>query len=62
MLHWLLSPLQDQIPTLRLFNYLAFRGAGAAVTALLRLTDADLGEDEISRLRDRIRKARVSGR
>ena len=35
MLHWLLSPLQDQIPTLRLINYLAFRGAGAAVTALL---------------------------
>lgn len=36
--------------------------AEAAVTALLRLTDADLGEDEITRLRDRIRKARVSGR
>jgi phospho-N-acetylmuramoyl-pentapeptide-transferase len=35
LLHWLLSPLQEQIPTLRLFNYLAFRGAGAAVTALL---------------------------
>lgn len=35
MLHWLLSPLQDDIPTLRLINYLAFRGAGAAVTALL---------------------------
>lgn len=35
MLHWLLSPLQDEIPTLRLINYLAFRGAGAAVTALL---------------------------
>ena len=35
MLHWLLSPLQDNIPTLRLINYLAFRGAGAAVTALL---------------------------
>jgi len=35
VLHWLLSPLQDQFPTLRLINYLAFRGAGAAVTALL---------------------------
>lgn len=35
MLHWLLSPLQDEISTLRLFNYIAFRGAGAAVTALL---------------------------
>lgn len=35
MLHWLLSPLQEHIPTLRLINYLAFRGAGAAVTALL---------------------------
>jgi len=36
MLLWLLSPLQDDIPTLwRLINYLAFRGAGAAVTALL---------------------------
>jgi phospho-N-acetylmuramoyl-pentapeptide-transferase len=35
LLHWLLSPLQEQIPTLRLINYLAFRGAGAAVTALL---------------------------
>lgn len=35
MLHWLLAPLQDDIPTLRLINYLAFRGAGAAVTALL---------------------------
>lgn len=35
MLHWLLSPLQDEIPTLRLIDYLAFRGAGAAVTALL---------------------------
>ena len=36
--------------------------AEAAVTALLRLTDAELGEDEIAKLRDRIRKARVSGR
>jgi phospho-N-acetylmuramoyl-pentapeptide-transferase len=35
VLHWLLSPLQDNIPTLRLIDYLAFRGAGAAVTALL---------------------------
>jgi phospho-N-acetylmuramoyl-pentapeptide-transferase len=35
VLYWLLSPLQDDIPTLRLINYLAFRGAGAAVTALL---------------------------
>ena len=35
MLHWLLSPLQDDIGTLRLLNYIAFRGAGAAVTALL---------------------------
>lgn len=35
MLHWLLSPLQDNIGTLRLLNYIAFRGAGAAVTALL---------------------------
>jgi BlaI family penicillinase repressor len=36
--------------------------AEAAVTALLRLTDTELGEDEIGTLRDRIRKARVSGR
>ena len=36
--------------------------ADAAVTALLRLTDAELSEDEIGKLRDRIRKARVSGR
>lgn len=35
MLHWLLSPLQDNVGTLRLLNYIAFRGAGAAVTALL---------------------------
>lgn len=36
MLHWLLSLLQDEFPTLwRLVNYLAFRGAGAAVTAVL---------------------------
>jgi BlaI family penicillinase repressor len=36
--------------------------AEAAVTALLRLSDAELGEDEIAKLRDRIKKARVSGR
>ena len=36
--------------------------ADAAVTALLRLSDLALGEDEIAKLRDRIRKARVSGR
>lgn len=35
--------------------------AEAAVTALLRMSDADLSADEIARLRDRIRKARVSG-
>ena len=36
--------------------------ADAAVTALLRMSDADLGAEEIAKLRDRIRKARVSGR
>jgi len=36
--------------------------ADAAVTALLRLSDVELGDDEIGKLRDRIRKARVSGR
>lgn len=35
MLYWLLAPLIDRIPTLRLISYLSFRGAGAAVTALL---------------------------
>lgn len=35
MLYWLLSPLIDEFPTLRLVTYLSFRGAGAAVTALL---------------------------
>jgi phospho-N-acetylmuramoyl-pentapeptide-transferase len=36
VLHWLLSLFQDDFQTLwRLINYLAFRGAGAAVTALL---------------------------
>ena len=33
-----------------------------AVTALLRLTDADISDTEIERLRDKIRKARVGGR
>jgi hypothetical protein len=33
-----------------------------AVTALLRLTDADISESEIERLRDKIRRARVGGR
>jgi BlaI family penicillinase repressor len=36
--------------------------ADAAVTALLRMSDADLTPSEIARLRERIRKARVSGR
>ena len=35
MLHWLLSPLVPQYSTLRLINYISFRAAGAAVTALL---------------------------
>ena len=35
MLHWLLSPLQADFPIVGLFNYISFRGAGAAVTALL---------------------------
>jgi predicted transcriptional regulator len=33
-----------------------------AVTALLRLGDADIGEDEIDRLRAKIRAARAGGR
>ena len=33
-----------------------------AVTALLRMSDADVSEAEINRLRDRIRHARQSGR
>jgi BlaI family transcriptional regulator, penicillinase repressor len=33
-----------------------------AVTALLRLGDADIGEDEIERLRAKIRSARAGGR
>ena len=49
MLHWLLSPLQDNIGTLRLLNYIAFRGAGAAVTALL--LSFLLGPPIIARLR-----------
>src|SRR3954464_10317872 len=36
--------------------------ADAAVTALLRLADAEITHDEISALRERIRTARVSGR
>jgi BlaI family penicillinase repressor len=36
--------------------------AEAAVTALLRLSDAEIEDTEIDKLRDRIRKARVSGR
>jgi predicted transcriptional regulator len=33
-----------------------------AVTALLRLSDADMDDAEIARLRDKIRRARLSGR
>lgn len=33
-----------------------------AVTALLRLTDADISEPEIEKLRDKIRRARQGGR
>jgi predicted transcriptional regulator len=33
-----------------------------AVTALLRMSDADVTEDEVNRLRDKIRRARQSGR
>ena len=36
--------------------------ADAAVTALLRMADADLTDTEIAKLRDRIRSARASGR
>ena len=36
--------------------------ADAAVTALLRMSDADLSDEEVRKLRDRIRTARVSGR
>ena len=33
-----------------------------AVTALLRMSDVDMKDDEIERLRDRIRRARQAGR
>jgi BlaI family penicillinase repressor len=33
-----------------------------AVTALLRMSDVDMKDDEIERLRDRIRRARQNGR
>jgi hypothetical protein len=33
-----------------------------AVTALLRLSDADVSDAEIARLREKIRRARLSGR
>ena len=33
-----------------------------AVTALLRMSDADLSDVEVDRLRERIRRARTSGR
>jgi len=36
--------------------------ADAAVTALLRMSDADLSETEIAKLRERIRSARANGR
>lgn len=36
--------------------------AEAAVTALLRMSDVELSDDEIARLQERIGKARVSGR
>lgn len=36
--------------------------ADAAVTALLRLSDAELSAEEIGKLRERIRKTRGSGR
>jgi phospho-N-acetylmuramoyl-pentapeptide-transferase len=35
VLHYLLRHFVDDIPTLRLINYISFRAAGAAVTALL---------------------------
>lgn len=35
MLNWLLLPFQPDLPALRLFQYISFRAAGAAVTALL---------------------------
>jgi len=36
--------------------------AEQAVAAVLRMSDAKLTEDEIEQLRERIKKARVSGR
>ena len=33
-----------------------------AVTALLRMSDADISDGEVDRLRDKIRRARISGR
>jgi BlaI family transcriptional regulator, penicillinase repressor len=36
--------------------------AEQAVTALLRMSDADVSDAELARLRDRVRKARSSGR
>ncbi len=36
--------------------------AEQAVTALLRISDADISESEVQRLRDKIRHARLSGR
>ncbi|HEX7122093.1 MAG TPA: phospho-N-acetylmuramoyl-pentapeptide-transferase [Gemmatimonadaceae bacterium] len=35
MLYWLLTPLQSDVSVFRLINYISFRAAGAAVTALL---------------------------
>ena len=36
--------------------------AEQAVTALLRISDADISQSEVQRLRDKIRRARLSGR
>ena len=33
-----------------------------AVTALLRMSDADISDGEVNTLRDKIRRARLSGR
>jgi phospho-N-acetylmuramoyl-pentapeptide-transferase len=35
VLHWILSQYIQDVPTFRLITYIAFRGAGAAVTSLL---------------------------
>lgn len=35
MLYWLLTPFQSDVSIFRLINYISFRAAGAAVTALL---------------------------